>query len=284
MKKNHPFIPPLSEEGLLRRIRNEQLFGVVYCTLEVPVEMQKDFADFPPIFKHCEVSRDDIGHHMKSFAQNNNLLRKPTRMLILSFKLERGPVITPLLNFYLEKGLIIKNWLLQYKPQKTFERFLSSVVEARRKGDESKDSSVVAETMKLIANSSYGYQIMDRSKHTNTKFVLGSEVDRLVNNCMFKRFHNLPEDIFEVEMGRRKIEHKEPIIVGFFILQYAKLIMLELYYNFFKVFCDDSKFELIEMDTDSLYIAIAEENIEDIIKPEMKLLWQTCRSNDCSDR
>ena len=142
-------------------------------------------------------------------------------MLISSFKLERGPIITPLLNFYLEKGLIVRkiHWFLQYKPKKTFEGFVASVVQARRRGDENKDSSVVAETMKLIANSSYGYQIMDRSKHTNTKFVVGSEVDKLVNNRMFKRFHHLPREIFEVELGKRKIEHKEPIIVGFFILQ-----------------------------------------------------------------
>ena len=190
MKKNHPFIPPLSEEGFLRRIRKEQLFVVEDCTLEVPVEMRKDIADFPPIFKNCEISRDDIGNYMKCFGQINILLR----MLISSFKLEHGPIFTPLRKFYLEKGLIVKkiHWFLQYKPQKTFEGFVSPVVGARRRGDENKDSSVVAETMKLIANSSYGHQIIDRSRHTNTKFVLGSEVDRLVNNCMF----------FEGEMGR----------------------------------------------------------------------------------
>ena len=59
--------------------------------------------------------------------------------------------------------------------------------------------------------------------------------------------------------------NKETIIVGFFILQYAKLIMLQMYYNFSNVFCDYSKFELIEMDTDSLYMTISERNIEEII-------------------
>ena len=235
MKKNHPFIPPLSEASLLQRIRQEQLFGVLDCTIEVPMELRDQFADFPPIFKNCDVSREDIGTHMRSFAQINNLLKKPTRMLISSFKLERGPIITPLLNFYLEKGLVVKkiHWFLQYKPKKTFEGFVSSVVQARRRGDENKDSSVVAETMKLIANSSYGYQIMDRSKHTNTQFVVGSEVDKLVNNRMFKRFHHLPREIFEVELGKRKIEHKEPIIVGFFL--YSNMLNL-LCFNYTTTF------------------------------------------------
>ena len=36
---------------------------------------------------------------------------------------------------------------------------------------ENLNSSVVAETMKLLANSSYGYQIMDRSRQTVAKYL-----------------------------------------------------------------------------------------------------------------
>ena len=80
------------------------------------------------------------------------------------------------------------------------------------------------------------------------------------------------------------IEHREPIIVGFFILQNAKLRMLELYYNFFKKFCDTDKYEELEMDTDSLYLALSEENLEDVILPEKRADWNQLRSDDCTDR
>ena len=73
--------------------------------------------------------------------------------------------------------------------------------------------------------------------------------------------------LYEVELAKAQIEHKEPIIVGFFILQYAKLRMLELYYNFFTELCDVTKFEELEMDTDSLCLALAEKEPEDCIKP-----------------
>ena len=46
--------------------------------------------------------------------------------------------------------------------------------------------------------------------------------------------------------------------------------MLELYYNFFTKFCDVGKFEELEMDTNSLYLALAEKELEDCIRPEMK--------------
>ena len=66
------------------------------------------------------------------------------------------------------------------------------------------------------------------------------------------------------------IEHREPVIVGFFILQYAKLRMLELYYNFFDRLCDVNKFEELEVDTDSLTLALAEEKLYDCIQPEKR--------------
>ena len=56
-------------------------------------------------------------------------------------------------------------------PVKCSNKFVQSAVNARRERDENPNSSVVAETMKLLANSSYGYQIMDRSRHTVTKYL-----------------------------------------------------------------------------------------------------------------
>ena len=59
--------------------------------------------------------------------------------------------------------------------------------------------------------------------------------------------------------------------------------MLELCRNFFTSFCDVNKFEELETDADSLYSALAEEELEDCIRLERKAEWQTLRSNDCVD-
>ena len=58
---------------------------------------------------------------------------------------------------------------VQYTPKKSFNNFVQSVVDARRAGDENPDSSVVAETMRMLGKSSYGYQILSRSRHRETK-------------------------------------------------------------------------------------------------------------------
>ena len=154
---------------------------------------------------------------------------------------------------------------------------------ARRQGDENPNSSVVAETMKLLANSSYGYQIMDRSRHTETKYLTDEKTHSAINSKMFKRLNHITDQLYEVELVKPEIEQREPITVGFFISQYAKLRMLEHYYNFFKKFCDTDKYVELETDTDSLYLALSEEFLERVLLPEKRAEWDQLRSKDCID-
>ena len=84
------------------------------------------------------------------------MLKHPQRMLISSLKLEKGTVIISLFNFYMELGLQCTKYYrsVQYSHRKCFDNFFQSVVDARREGDENPLSGVVAETMKLLGNSS----------------------------------------------------------------------------------------------------------------------------------
>ena len=147
---------------------------------------------------------------------------------------------------------------VQYTPKKCFRSIVQSAVNARRQRDENPISSVVAETMKFLGNSSYGYEIMDRSRHTVTKYLNDEKIHSAFNNKLFKRLIFITDQLYEVELVRSEKEHREPIIVGFFILHYAKLRMCDLYYNIFKKFCDTEKYKELEMDTDSLYLALSE--------------------------
>ena len=215
----------------MQQIIDGRVFGYVQCDIEVPEHLRDYFSNFPPIFKNTVVSRDDIGDLMKEYAEKEGVMPQPRRMLISSFILTNGTIITPLLLFYLKLGLVCKkiHRFVQYTPRKCFNNFVQSAVEARRQGDENPDSSVVAETMKLLANSSYGYQIMDRSRHTVTKYLNDGKTHSAITSKLFKRLNHITDQLYEVELVKPEIEHREPIIVGFFILQYAKLRMLELY-------------------------------------------------------
>ena len=172
---------------------------------------------------------------------------------------------------------------VEYTPKKCFNMFVQSVVDARRQSYENPNSSVVAETLKLLADSSYGYQIIDRSQHSVANYLTDKKTHAANSSKLFKNLDHVNNSLYEVELAKAPIEHKEPIIVGFFILQYAKLRMLELHYNFFTRFCDANKFEALEMDIDSLYLALAEKEPEGCIRPEMRAEWQRLLSIDFVD-
>ena len=261
------------------------MFGYVQCDIEVPEQLKKKFANFPPIFENTNVGRHDIGLLMKDYAEKDGLLCQSGKMLISSYFLKNGSLITPLLLFYLDLGLICNKIyrFVQYIPLKCFNRFVQSAVNSRRETDDNPNSSVVAETMKLLANSSYGYQIMDRSRHTVTKYLSDEKTHGAINTKLFKRLDHINDQLYEVKLAKAEIEHRELIIVGLFILQYAKLRMLEFYYNFFERFCDVNKFEELEMDTDSLYLALSEQKLYDCIREESKVEWELLRTEDCKD-
>ena len=73
-------------------------------------------------------------------------------------------------------------------------------MDARRQGDENPNSSVVAETMKLLANSFYGHQIMDRSRHTVTKCLTDKKTYSSIVSKMFKRLKLITDQMYEVEL------------------------------------------------------------------------------------
>ena len=104
-KTNFPYKSPLSTDSLLKTKTNGSLFGCVQCNLIVPDELKPTISSFPPTFKNIDVCCNVIGEYMKKLSQENDLLKNPQRMLISSFKLQIGTIITPLLNFYLSHEL-----------------------------------------------------------------------------------------------------------------------------------------------------------------------------------
>ena len=203
----------------------------------------------------------------------------------IQLHITNGTLITPLFLFYLQLGLVVTkiHRFIGYTPKKCFNSFVQAAVEARRKGDQNPNSSVVEESMTLLANSSYGYQIMNRSRNTVTKYLTDEQTHAAINSKLFKKLDHVNNSLYEVELAKAQIEHKEPIIVGFFFLQNAKLRMLELFYNFFSRFCDVNNFEELKMDTYWLYLAPPEKELEDCMRPEIKAEWQRLGSNDCVD-
>ena len=100
---------------------------------------------------------------------------------------------------------------------------------------------------------------------------------------MFKRLGYIKDQLYDVEIVKSEIEHKGPIVVGLINPKYAKLRILELYFNFFDKCYDVTLFEWVGMVTDSLFLALVEHDFYDCIQPAMKKRWESLRSGDCTD-
>ena len=134
IREHFPYRRSLAAEQLLEEIKKGKLFGYVQCDIEVPEILRSKLDDFPPIFKNTLVSKNDIGELMKTYAEEEGILSQPRKMMISSFTLQNGTLITPLLLFYLQLGLVCSkiHRFVEYTPKKCFNSFVHSAVDARR--------------------------------------------------------------------------------------------------------------------------------------------------------
>ena len=89
-----------------------------------------------------------------------------------------------------------------------------NVVKRRRDGDRNPAFSVVATTSKLITNRAYGYQILDRSRQTKTKYIVGFAINSMMKDRFFRKFNELPNQIYEVKFAEE--DHRAQLLVSSF--------------------------------------------------------------------
>lgn len=127
---------------------------------------------------------------------------------------------------------------------------------------------------------------MDQEKFQSVKYVQG-EGNAIIeaNKPQFKKLTTLlkKEEYFEVEKAKEKFDINLPIQIGYFILQYAKLRMLQFYYDFLYVYVDRSDFAYCEMDTDSAYMALSRPDLSSVVNPEMQEAYHRALTGCCQD-
>ena len=143
-RENFPYRRSLTEHQLLEGIKKGNLYGYVQCDIEVPENSRANFANFPPIFKNTLVGKNDFGDLLEAYAEEEGIVSQHRKMLISSFTLQNGTLVTPLLLFYLQLGLVVTKIQRfdEYTPKKCFNSFVQAAVDARRKGDENPNSSL----------------------------------------------------------------------------------------------------------------------------------------------
>ena len=132
---------------------------------------------------------------------------------------------------------------------------------------------------KLLGNSAYGKLIEALERQTNVYYTKDEKVvDRALRSAYFSDLDEIGE-AYELESRKARITIRRPFQVGIAVYQMAKLRMLQFYYDFLDRYLDRRDFELIQMDTDSNYMAISGKTLEEIVKPEMREEFEKEKKN-----
>ena len=240
---------------------------------------------------------------MKTFCENEGLLKTPRRVLISSNHAEEILLATPLLRWYLSQGLEVTrlHLVVEWRQQRCFESMTSEVADLRRSADKDPSKAVMGSSAKLLSNSVYGKLCENRARFKKTKYVKGDKLNKALNSRYFcsmrpvsaKLVKRIPpvkdrstppeeqdegdllindidsaDGVYEVSMNPSTIKLDLPIQIPFFVYQYAKLRMLRLKYEVLDRYLDPRVWSCLYTDTDSLYFDAAYDDFRDLVRPE----------------
>ena len=163
---------------------------------------------------------------MQQYAKEHSIKDVPRRLLIGFYFGKKIDFLTSLLKWYLNHRLVITHiyTVIEYIPNAAFNSFMTQVAQARLGGDRDKDKTLLAETMKLNGNSSYGKLITNKEKHHDIVYVNELEIGTEIMDKHLYSLTGLPNDYHEVEKTKRKIILDLPVHLGLVILNYAKTL------------------------------------------------------------
>ena len=162
----------------------------------------------------------------------------------------------------------------------------------RRKAAADPTLEAHATKQKLTADSAYGATLLNKMNFTHIYFMGENETLLKHNDPRYRLSSEIAEGIYEVQMAHKKVTHDIPKQLGFFVLQYAKLRMLEFYYDCLDYYMNRDNYELCQMDTDSIYFAISsklpEPGLEShplipLVKPRRLEQFRSSLYNYCYD-
>ena len=266
-------------DKILDMILSKKIFGVVECSVSVNPAFRKYYDEFPPVFKHASIKLSDLSGVMYDYGRKKKLMSQPRNMLIPSMFCEGGVFISPAITWFLRENIKhnaeairvydIKNFI-EYIPKNSFKPFCDAVIKDRIAGDQDKAKKIWAFCAKNLGNSSYGRTITQVQRHKNVVYTKDDKTYfKKVKNPLFVKANDLGNGLTEIISNKKTISWKNPLHIGVFVYGYAKIKMLEFFYDFIKKYLLDSHYSLLQTDTDSFYFSLGKETLEECVKPQL---------------
>ena len=116
-------------------------------------------------------------------------------------------------------------------------------------------------------------------RHKSTKFTRKERAtDRALRSPLFDNLEEIG-GAYEIKEFNQTVMIKWPYQCRIAVYQLAKLRMLEFYYDYLDNYFSRQDFELCYMDTDSFYLAMSGDSLDEIARPEMKQAYEVDKKN-----
>lgn len=142
--------------------------------------------------------------------------------------------------------------------------------EAEQPDHLSPEDQIEGDLIKLLCNSAYGQFSMDPSSFVHVKY--GDLADAVRKSLegpkFFKEANAVAPELYEIESLKKQVSYRFPkaVSVGYCILSYAKLMLLEFVYDFLDKYFPRNTWTLCYSDTDSMVTGFSSKNMDSLVK------------------
>ncbi|XP_015795544.1 uncharacterized protein LOC107371910 [Tetranychus urticae] len=250
-------------EMLLTEARDTNYGYIFEVDLEYPAELHDQHNDFPLAPHKMEIDYNSLSDYQKDIIKKltqNDLNYTSSEKLVLTFlPHEKYVVHYATLDLYLKMGMKLKkvHRVIRFRQGPWLAKYVEFCTKMRQQAT----TAFEKDFWKLMVNSIYGKTIEDKRKHRKICFAFDvHETENKLRSDLCKRYIIMSENRVIFELFNTKVEMNKPIMVGFTVLEMAKLKMYEIHYNSFKKHFGE-KIKLLYTDTDSLIYNIKSEDI-----------------------
>ena len=278
-----------TEEEILLDIANERIHGFIVADFECGPELREKTENFPILFKKAMVSRDDCGPIMGSYLKKMKLLRKP-KLELISSHTGRGLVVsTKLCAFYLRLGVRVTNVqkIIQYSLSTALKEMVDTACEMRyRASSMGPDEKAIGNLMKALVVSCYGKMCTNPLKMTCVKYLNSNSLLKSLYKDQFTTVEyvgalGVDDNLYEMRKKPTVAHFSSPIHCSMWILNSAKLKVLELVYEVIQPCFDPRSYCYFCTQTDSVSIVCSERGLQEWfqnrVKPEMREHFEQLR-------
>ena len=201
--RDNPFYKRFTESEIITAVQDEKQYGFVEVDLNVPDHLCEMFSELSPLYCTVSVPHSEWGDLMQTVSEEQGLPQTPRIQLVGGMAARKILLATPLLKWYLDHGLQVSRvyQIVEYAPVTCFANFAKTMTQARREGDVCTSKSLIADICKLIANSSYGSLLLDRSRHCDVRYTTAAYRTRaLANHPNFKKSESIGDNLYEIQM------------------------------------------------------------------------------------